>query len=127
MTSRLPSNRRGLQSLAYMAATVLGGIGALAVLVVALVSGDAGTREVLTWTALTVLLFGAAAYHWWYGRHVEERSRRIASDLGSADVDEVVEASSGEVDAVRRLRRAHPRLSLRDANDLVRGDLRPRR
>ncbi|MBB1043269.1 hypothetical protein, partial [Dietzia sp. DQ11-44] len=42
------------------------------------------------------------------------------SELGAGEVAEAVQASSGEVDAVRRLRVAHSGLGLRDSVDLVR-------
>ncbi|WP_216695024.1 hypothetical protein [Dietzia psychralcaliphila] len=141
MTSRTPSDHpvadsgsgadgsgpRGLQTVAYVAATVLGGIGALVVAAVELTSPEAGTLDVLLWSALAVLLFAAAARRWWFGASGEDRSRRIAAELGATEVAEAVQASSGEVDAVRRLRVAHPGLGLRDAYELVqrhRGDRR---
>lgn len=138
MTSRTPSDHsvndsgsdglhgadgaapRGPQTVAYVAATALGGIGALVMATVELASPEAGTFDVLLWSALAVLLFAAAARRWWFGASGEERSRRIASELGAGEVAEAVQASSGEVDAVRRLRVAHPGLGLRDSVDLVR-------
>ncbi|WP_354055152.1 hypothetical protein [Dietzia sp. 2505] len=111
---------RGLQTVAYVVATVLGGIGALVVATVELLSPEAGTFDVLLWSALAVLLLAAAARRWWFGASGEDRSRRVASELGAAEVAEAVQASSGEVDAVRRLRVAHPGLGLRDAVELVR-------
>ncbi|MBB1031704.1 hypothetical protein G6027_12560, partial [Dietzia sp. SLG310A2-38A2] len=75
MTSRTPSDHpatdsgsgadgpapRGPQTVAYVAATVLGGIGALVVATVELTSPEAGTLDVLLWSALAVLLLAAAA------------------------------------------------------------------
>ncbi|MBB1033632.1 hypothetical protein G6031_04420 [Dietzia sp. CQ4] len=113
---------RGLQTVVYVATTALGGIGALVVATVELLSPEAGTFDVLLWSALAVLLLAAAARRWWFGASGEDRSRRIASELGADEVAEAVQASSGEVDAVRRLRVAHPGLGLRDAVDLVRRD-----
>lgn len=88
MTSRTPSDHapndsgsgadgpgpRGLQTVAYVVATVLGGIGALVVAAVELTSPEAGTLDVLLWSALAVLLFAAAARRWWFGTASEDRS-----------------------------------------------------
>ena len=138
MTSRTPSDhpvndtgsagrygadeaaQRGPQTVAYVAATALGGVGALVVATVELTSPEAGTLDFLLWSALAVLLLAAAARRWWFGASGEDRSRRIASELGAGEVAEAVRGSSGEVDAVRRLRVAHPGLGLRDAVELVR-------
>lgn len=137
MTSRTPSDHsvndsgsaglhgadgaapRGPQTVAYVAATTLGGVGAFVVATVEMVSPEAGTFDVLLWSALAVLLLAAAARRWWFGASGEDRSRRIASELGAGEVVEAVQASSGEVDAVRRLRAAYPGLGLRDAYQLV--------
>ena len=89
-------------------------------LVTALVGeGEIGVLDVLLWSALAVLMFGAAAHQWFFEGQNDERSRRIAAVLGPEDVAEVMEFANGEIDAVRRLRVAHPGLSLRDAYDLV--------
>ncbi|MDV8000171.1 hypothetical protein [Rhodococcus sp. IEGM 1408] len=134
MTSRTPSERpsrtdpgsdadghrpRGLQTVAYVAATALGGIGALVVAVVELVSPDASLFDVLVWGALAILLLGAAAHRWWFGGRAEERSHLVAVNLGRVEVADAERSSSGEIDTVRRLRSAHPRLGLRDAYELV--------
>lgn len=134
MTSRTPSDRpsrtdpgsvadghrpRGLQTVAYVAATALGGIGALVVAVVELVSPDFGVLDVLVWGALAILLVSAAAHRWWFGGRAEERSRLVAGNLGLAQVRDAQRDSSGEIDAIRRLRVAHPGLGLRDAYELA--------
>lgn len=134
MTSRTPSERpprtdpgsgadghrpRSLQTVAYVAATVLGGIGALVVAVVELVSPDVGVLDVLVWGALAILLVSAAAHRWWFGGRAEERSRLVAGNLGLAQVEDAERSSSGEIDAIRRLRVAHPGLGLRDAYELA--------
>ncbi|WP_194861981.1 hypothetical protein [Dietzia sp. SYD-A1] len=67
---------RGPQTLAYVSATTLGGIGALVVATVELVSPEAGTFDVLLWSALAMLLLAAAARRWWFGGSGEESSRR---------------------------------------------------
>ncbi|MFN3339167.1 MAG: hypothetical protein ACK40Z_05665 [Dietzia sp.] len=88
MTSRTPSDHapndsgsgadgpgpHGIQTVAYVVATVLGGIGALVVATVELTSPEAGTLDVLLWSALAVLLFAAAARRWWFGASGEDRS-----------------------------------------------------
>lgn len=111
--------QRSLRVVAYVAATGLGGISALVVLVGTLSSADATAVDVLMWAALAVLLLGAAAHQWFFEGKNDERSRRIAGVLGPEDVAEAVESSTGQVDAVRRLRVAHRGLSLRDAYELV--------
>ena len=113
-----PRLRSG-QTVAYAVATVLGGLGALVVAAVELTSGDAGTLDVVLWSALAVLLFSAAAGRWWFGGHTLKRSRLVAADLGPAQVADAERASAGEIDTVRRLRVAHPGLGLRDAYELV--------
>ena len=93
MTSRTPSDHpvsdsgsagrhgadgtapRGPQTVAYVAATAIGGIGALVVATVELTSPGAGTLDVLLWSALAVLLLAAAARRWWFGTSDWDRSR----------------------------------------------------
>lgn len=112
--------QRSLRVVAYVGATVLGGISALIVLVVTVASADDATAvDVLLWAALAVLLFGAAARQWFFDGKNDARSRRIVALLGPDDVAEAVEPATGEVDAIRRLRVAHRGLSLRDASALV--------
>ena len=115
-----PRTRSG-QAVAYVAATALGGLGALVVMAMELVSGDGAVLDVLLWAALAVFLFGAAAHRWWLGGRNEERSRRIAAAIRPHQLASAVDGSAGEVDAVRRLRVSHPGLGLRDAVELVRG------
>ncbi|KAA0918214.1 hypothetical protein [Dietzia sp. ANT_WB102] len=109
---------RGRATVAYVAATVLGGLGALVIVAVQLLSGRAAVLDVLVWSALAVMLLGAAAHRWWLGGRNEERSRRIAETIRSEQVATAVRGSSGDIDAVRRLRVAHPGLGLRDAYEL---------
>lgn len=111
--------QRSLRVVAYVAATALGGISALVVLAGTLASADATAVDVLLWAALAVLLFGAAAHQWFFEGKRDERSSRIVGVLGPKDVEVAVDSSAGQVDAVRRLRVAHPGLSLRDAYELV--------
>lgn len=110
---------RSLQARAYVAATVLGGLGALLVGLMQLASPEVRILEVLVWGALAVVLFGAAAHRWWFGGRAEERSRLVAANLGPAQVADAERASAGEIDTVRRLRVAHPGLGLRDAYELT--------
>ncbi|WP_440220676.1 hypothetical protein [Dietzia sp. MNB45] len=109
---------RGRTAVAYVAATVLGGLGALVVVVVQVLSGRAAMLDVLLWLAMAVMLFGAAAHRWWLGGRNEERSRRIAASIRPEQIAAAMRGSSGEIDAVRRLRVAHPGLGLRDAYEL---------
>lgn len=109
---------RGRTTVAYVAATGLGGVGALVVLAATVASGGATAVDVLLWTALAVLLLGAAAHNWWLGGRNEERSRRIAAAIRPGQITSAVRGASGEIDAVRRLRVAHPGLGLRDAYEL---------
>jgi hypothetical protein len=105
---------RSRAAVAYVAATVLGGLGAL----VQVLSGRAALLDVLLWLAMAVMLFGAAAHRWWLGGRNEERSRRIAASIRPEQIAAAMRGSSGEIDAVRRLRVAHPGLGLRDAYEL---------
>ncbi|UVE94121.1 hypothetical protein [Dietzia sp. B32] len=109
---------RGRTTVAYVVATGLGGFGALVIAVEQMLSGRAGMLDVLLWAALAVLLIGAAAHSWWLGGRNEERSRRIAASVRPDQITAAVRGSSGEIDAVRRLRVAHPGLGLRDAFEL---------
>lgn len=111
-------------TVAYVIATGAGGLGALVVAAVQLLSGRAELLDVLLWAAMAVLLLGAAAHHWWLGGRNEERSLRIAAAIRPEQIAAAVRGSSGEIDAVRRLRVAHPGLGLRDAYDLYRGHTR---
>ncbi len=113
-------SRRSMRTIAYVAATVLGGLGALVLVVMELGAQDGRTFQVLAWVMLAVLMFGSAAYRWWRGGHAEHRSGRVARAVEPAHISEAVEGAGGEADAVRRLRRAHPGLGLREAVDLVR-------
>lgn len=110
---------RTLRTRVSAAVMVLAGVVALVAATGELTSGDPGVLDVLLWSALAVLMFGAAAHQWFFEGQNDERSRRIAAVLGPEDVAEVMEFANGEIDAVRRLRVAHPGLSLRDAYDLV--------
>lgn len=125
--SRPPGTARSTLTIAYVAATVLGGVGALVMVVMEATAPDASRLDLLVWSALALLLFVSAGYRWWRGGHGEERSRRVVATLGPEQVVAAVEGSDGEVDAVRRLRRAHPGLTLRDAVELVRRDGEARR
>lgn len=109
---------RGRKAVAYVAATVLGGLGALVVAATQMLSGRVAVLDVLLWSALAVMLFGAAARRWWLGGRNEERSRRIAASIRPEQVAAAMRGSSGEIDAVRRLRVAHPGLGMRDAHEL---------
>lgn len=122
MTAEASTPRqRSLSVVAYVAATALGGIGALIVVAVTVVSAaDATALDVLLWSALAVLLFGAAAHGWFFNGRNEARSGRIVALLGPDEIAEAVSPATGEIDAVRRLRVAHRGLSLRDAHELVR-------
>ena len=116
---RSRSRGRGRGEVIFSAAIAVAGIGALALGVAALFAPESGVSEILRWTALAVLLLGAAAHRWWFAGRAEERSRRIAAELGPADVAEAERESSGEIQTIRRMRVAHPGLGLRDARDLV--------
>lgn len=118
--SRPPGTPRSALTIAYVAATVLGGVGALVMVLMVATAPDASALDLLVWSALALLLFASAAYRWWRGGHAEERSRRVAGVIGSEHVASAAEGSGSEVETVRRLRRAHPGLSLRDAVGLVR-------
>ncbi|MCT1639634.1 hypothetical protein [Dietzia cinnamea] len=104
--------------IAYVVATAAGGVGALVIAAVLLLSGSASAVDVLLWAAMAVLLLGAAAHRWWLGGRNEERSRRIAAAIRPEQVAAAIRGSSGEIDAVRRLRVSHPGLGLRHAYDL---------
>lgn len=113
---------RSMMAVAYTLATVLGGIGALVVLVSTLTSSaDASMLDVALWGALAVLLFGSAANEWWLRDRAEERSQRIVEGVEPEEIAGIAEVSSGEIDTIRRLRVAHPGLGLMDARDLVKG------
>lgn len=76
---RVERRPRSLLTIAYTAATLFGGLGALVVLVVTLTSaGDAGALDVLLWGALAVLLLAAAAHQWWFAPRESALSRRPA-------------------------------------------------
>lgn len=111
---------RSTMTVAYTLATVLGGIGALVVLVTTLASSsDASMLDGVLWGALAVLLFGSAANEWWLRDRAEERSQRIVEGVEHEEIADIAEESSGEIDTIRRLRVAHPGLGLKDARDLV--------
>lgn len=115
---------RGGAMVAYVIATAAGGAGALVIVAAQLLSGSPSVMDVLLWAAVAVLLLGAAAHRWWLGGRNEERSLRIAAAIRPEQIAAAVRGSSGEIDAVRRLRVAHPGLGLRDAYDLYRGHTR---
>jgi|SRR5690625_602683 len=111
---------RSRAAVGFVAVTGLGGLGALVMAGEGLLRGRTGMLDVLLWSALAVLLLGAAAHRWWLGSRNEERSLRIAAGIRPEQIAAAVRGSSGELDAVRRLRVAHPGLGLRDAYDLYR-------
>ncbi|WP_010539764.1 hypothetical protein [Dietzia alimentaria] len=115
---------RSMLAVVYTATTLLGGIGALVVLVVTATAPDASALDVLLWGALAVLLFAAAAREWWFKGIEINRSRRAAQRVSSSEIAATARESSSEVETVRKLRRAHPDLRLVDAVNLVR-DGRP--
>src|SRR5699024_2529682 len=78
----------GRGGVSFSAAVGVAGVGGRAWGVAALFAPASGGSEVLRWTALAVLLRGAAAHRWWFAGRAEERSRRIAAELGPADVAE---------------------------------------
>lgn len=110
---------RSLQTIALTAGTVIAGIGALVLLGYELVESNSSLLDILLWCALVVLLFGSAAHRWWFAGRAADRSRDIVEDVSAAEVEEIAQESTGEVDLVRRLRVAHPGLSLRDAHQLM--------
>lgn len=112
---------RSLLTVAYTAATVVGGISALVVLASTVTSSDASVLDVLLWGALAVLLFAAGAREWWFRGFEIDRSRRAAAQIPPSEVAMTARESSGEIETIRRLRQAYPDLSLRDAVNLVRG------
>lgn len=114
-----PVRSRSTVTVAYTLATVLGGIGALVVLGEMLADPDASIVSVLLWAALAVLLFGSAVREWWFRDREAERSRLIVAGIEADEVAEIAQASSGEIDTIRRLRVAHPGLRLEDARDVV--------
>lgn len=111
---------RSLLTVAYTAATLLGGIAALVTLGATLTSSDASALDVLLWGALAVLLFGAAAREWWFKGIEAERSRQAVAQIPPSEIAKTARESSGEVETVRKLRQAHPGLRLVDAVNLVR-------
>ena len=111
---------RSLLAVVYTATTVLGGIGALVVLVVTATAPDASALDVLLWGALAVLLFAAAAREWWFKGIENNRSRRAAQQISPSEIVATARESSSEVATIRKLRRAHPDLRLVDAVTLVR-------
>lgn len=104
----------------YTAATLLGGIAALVVLVFTVMAPDASVLDVLLWGALAVLLFAAAAREWWFKGIEAERSRQAVAQIPPSEIAKTARESSGEVETVRKLRQAHPGLRLVDAVNLVR-------
>ena len=112
---------RSLLSLAYTAATLLGGIAALVILAFTVIAADSSVLDVLLWVALAVLLFAAAAREWWFKSAELDRSRGAFPQISPAEIAAAARESSGEVETVRRLRQAHPGLRLVDAVNLVRG------
>ena len=111
---------RSLLAVVYTATTLLGGIGALVVLVVTATTPDASALDVLLWGALAVLLFAAAAREWWFKGIEINRSQRAAQRISPSEIAATARESSSEVETVRKLRRAHPDLRLVDAVNLVR-------
>lgn len=109
-----------MQIIAYTAATLLGGISALVALGGVLAGGESALLDVLLWGALAVLLFGSAVHEWWFAGLAADRSGRVAHEISSDEVEATARESTGQVDTVRRLRVAHPKLSLRDAYELAR-------
>lgn len=111
---------RSLLTVVYTAATLLGGIAALVVLVFTVMAPDASVLDVLLWGALAVLLFAAAAREWWFKGIEAERSRQAVAQIPPSEIAKTARESSGEVETVRKLRQAHPGLRLVDAVNLVR-------
>lgn len=58
---------RSTLTIAYVAATVLGGVGALVMVVMEATAPDASRLDLLVWSALALLLFVSAGYRWWRG------------------------------------------------------------
>lgn len=110
---------RGLQTIAYTAATLIGGVSALVILGFSVAQGDPTVVDVLLWGALAVLLLGAAVHQWWFAGRAADRSRHIHSEITAAEVAATARESNGDVDLVRRLRVANPGLSLRDGYELM--------
>lgn len=111
--------RRSLQTVVYTGVTLISGVGALVILGFVLAEGDSSVLDVLWWGALSVLLLGSAAHQWWFAGRPADRSRHIHDEITRAEVAAVARESNGEIDAVRRLRVAHPGLGLRDAYELM--------
>lgn len=112
---------RSLLTVVYTATTLIGGIAALVVLAFTVTASDASVLDLLLWGALAVLLFAAAAREWWLKGMELDRSRRAVEQISPSEIAALARDSSGEVETVRRLRQAHPGLSLIDAVNLVRG------
>ncbi|MCT2116734.1 hypothetical protein M3D93_03050 [Dietzia cinnamea] len=118
---------RGGATIAYVVATAAGGAGALVIAAAQLASGSPSVMDVLLWAAIAVFLLGGAAHRWWLGGRNEERSLRSAAAIRPEQVAAAIRGSSGEIDAVRRLRVSHPGLGLRHAYDLYQHYERERR
>ena len=112
---------RSLLTVVYTATTLIGGLAALVVLAFTVTASDVSVLDLLLWGALAVLLFAAAAREWWFKGMELDRSRRAVEQISPSEIAALARESSGEVETVRRLRQAHPGLSLVDAVNLVRG------
>lgn len=117
-TSGAGQSRSG-GTIAYTVVALLGGVSALVALGGAVAEEESSVLDVVLWGALTVAMFGTAAHQWWFAGRAEDRSRRIADGISSAEVEATALDSDGEIDTIRRLRVAHPGLRLQDAYGLV--------